>query len=230
MPTYKTKLIILARRDYLEADRLLTVYSLAKGKHTIIAKGSRKTLAKLGGKIEPYYQLFAMLVEGKSFDILVEGEILKVPDASIIEEKKLHSAYQISRLINQLFRDFEGSQRVFHLLDEVLYPLTRTSWPLFLGGIIGQSGFAPDLKACDVCQQSLELPLAFSGQYGFRHAHCSQSLTPLTDQEAKLLKIALQNSSLLAKLVLDDRALARLELLLEEYISYHEEIEFKQKG
>jgi DNA repair protein RecO len=51
-PQIVTKGIVLSRRDYQEADRILSVLTPDNGKVSLIAKGVRKPKSKLAGGIE----------------------------------------------------------------------------------------------------------------------------------------------------------------------------------
>ena len=46
--TYRTQAVILRRRDYQDADRVLTVFTPGAGKQEFIAKGIRKTSSQIG--------------------------------------------------------------------------------------------------------------------------------------------------------------------------------------
>ena len=49
---FRTQAIILSRRDFGESDRLLTLFTPARGKIRAIAKGARKPSAKVSGHVE----------------------------------------------------------------------------------------------------------------------------------------------------------------------------------
>ncbi|MFH1792345.1 MAG: DNA repair protein RecO, partial [Patescibacteria group bacterium] len=54
---YSTEAIILATKDYSEADRILVVYTKDFGKLSLIAKGVRKTTSKKRGHLEIFNYL-----------------------------------------------------------------------------------------------------------------------------------------------------------------------------
>ena len=56
-----TVALVLRAKDYKEADQLLTVYTKAKGKMTVLAKGVKKNSSKLRGGL----QLFTEIVNQK---------------------------------------------------------------------------------------------------------------------------------------------------------------------
>src|SRR3990167_8349663 len=61
-----TKAIVLSRRDYQEADRILTVITPDHGKLHLIAKGVRRPKSKLAGGIELFSLSDLTLLPGRS--------------------------------------------------------------------------------------------------------------------------------------------------------------------
>ncbi len=49
--TYRTEAVIIRRRDFGEADRLLTLFSRVQGKMKAIAKGARKPQSRKTGHV-----------------------------------------------------------------------------------------------------------------------------------------------------------------------------------
>lgn len=228
MGTYKTKLIILSRRNINEADRLLYVFSLQKGKHTIIAKGARKSLAHLGGKIELYYCLFAQLAEGKTFDILTDAQILSTPSIEINKIDNIKKAYSISKLIDKLFINDHPQARIFFLLSNVFSDFNSKSRIILLAGLINELGFKPNPHTCPICRQKLNLPLSWSEIDGFVHQECVHTLREISDSQAKAIKLFLvEDFSFTNKINLDQNEIFDIELALEEYLIYHTGINIK---
>ena len=51
---FRTEAIVLRRRDFGEADRLLTLYTPERGKISALAKGARKPTSRKAGHVELY--------------------------------------------------------------------------------------------------------------------------------------------------------------------------------
>jgi len=232
MASYKTKLIVLSRVDFSESDRILTVYSLAYGLHKIIAKGSRKTLSHLGGKIEPYYCLFANLVEGKSFDIITDIQILSTYENIRKKLPSLRICYQISRLIKAIFHEKEPHQKIFYLVEQTLNLLDKKdnalAWPIFLSGLINELGYCPNLDICAICRNKLTLPINWSPSEGFCHQECFSTGILLEDANAKLLKLIISQEEIIMNLKLDQSNLIAITGYLEDYLVYHTGIKMEK--
>ena len=77
MPGFKTEGIILKRRNFGEADRILTVFSLQRGKISVLAKGVRRITSRRAGNVELLNRVSMFLYPGKQFLILTEAESLE---------------------------------------------------------------------------------------------------------------------------------------------------------
>ena len=63
--TVKTEAIVLRSIRYGEADRILHLYSAARGRVNAIAKGVRQPRSRFGGRLEPFFRLDLVLHEGR---------------------------------------------------------------------------------------------------------------------------------------------------------------------
>ena len=60
---------------YGEADRILHLYSKARGRIGAIAKGARKPRSRFGGRLEPFFRLDLILHEGRG-DLMVRTRVV----------------------------------------------------------------------------------------------------------------------------------------------------------
>ena len=63
--TVKTDAIVLRSLRYGEADRILHLYTPARGRVGAIAKGVRRARSRFGARLEPFLHVRAMLHEGR---------------------------------------------------------------------------------------------------------------------------------------------------------------------
>src|ERR1700722_12652512 len=61
---YRTEAIILRSLRFSEADRILHLYTLERGRLGAIAKGARKTTSRFGARLEPLSHVELILHEG----------------------------------------------------------------------------------------------------------------------------------------------------------------------
>src|ERR671930_1214801 len=74
---YKTEAVVLRSFRLGEADRVLHLYTLARGRVGAVAKGVRKTKSRFGGRLEPLSHVELMLHEGSGELQTVTGVDLK---------------------------------------------------------------------------------------------------------------------------------------------------------
>ncbi len=121
----KVEGVILKRRNLGEADRILTVFSLQKGKITVLAKGVRRITSRRSGNVELLNRSFMYLHPAKSFLILTEASTLD-SFSKIKSDLTLSTyAYHIIELIDKLTAENQDNRILYEHLVEVLKRLER---------------------------------------------------------------------------------------------------------
>jgi DNA repair protein RecO (recombination protein O) len=113
----KTEAIVLRTLRYGEADRILHLYTPARGRVAAIAKGVRRARSRFGGRLEPFFRIAAELHEGR-------GELLTVTGAQTIQAyarlrgdaRALDAAARACDAVGRLFETDEPHPGVFNLL------------------------------------------------------------------------------------------------------------------
>lgn len=163
MGRYATSAIVLRRREYSDFDLILTVFSYAKGKHTLIAKSAKKSAKRFPGILEPFNELQITYRPGRRKGMAVlEEAALKQPFGHIRTDfiKTAYASYWVECIALWLE---EGQRRVdlYQLLLFVLNGLEEGRLPpevlsiLFQMRFIGQEGLQPVLARCSCCQTDL---------------------------------------------------------------------------
>jgi DNA repair protein RecO (recombination protein O) len=168
---------------YGEADRILHLYTPARGRVGAIAKGVRRARSRFGGRLEPFFRIKAELHEGR-------GELLTVTGAQTIDPhgrlrsdgRALDAAARACDAVGRLFETGEPHPGVFNLLCRQLALLDAQAGGA--GDVAGESGaagrsgslsfrlklllaagLAPQLGACANCGEPEHL-VGFSGAAG----------------------------------------------------------------
>ncbi len=102
MSLLKTEAVILRHRDFSEADKIITLYSLKKGKINCIAKGVKKSKSKLRGSLLPFTHNNLVLYKGKSLFTITGADIVN----SFI---KLRNDYDLMVFTSYIFELLESS-------------------------------------------------------------------------------------------------------------------------
>ncbi|HFQ94137.1 MAG TPA: DNA repair protein RecO, partial [Anaerolineae bacterium] len=75
--TFRTEAIVIKRRNFGEADRLLTLFSREQGKIRAIAKGARKPQSRKTGHVELFMRSKFLMAKGKDLNIITQAEMVE---------------------------------------------------------------------------------------------------------------------------------------------------------
>lgn len=168
--TYKTEAVVLRSFRFAEADRVLHLYTLDRGRVGAIAKGVRKTTSRFGARLEPFSHVELLLHQGS-------GELQTVTGASLVDAHRLvrEDPYRLSvglvgaEAMLRLYVEEERNERAFEALTRFLEALDGL--PVGLRGRAGLdplalafqlkllwlSGYVPHLESCVECGGKGEL-------------------------------------------------------------------------
>lgn len=149
--SYTSVGIVLARKNYGEADRILSVYSLTHGRVTLIAKGVRRTSSRKRGHIEVFNYINFQSATGRNLDILTEAEIIN--DFAEIRKslKKVSLAYYLNEVLGRITHEGEANAEIFDLLLANFEKLEKTNRLKklrldFITNLLVLTGFWPEGK------------------------------------------------------------------------------------
>jgi DNA repair protein RecO (recombination protein O) len=160
---YKTEAVVLRSFRFGEADRVLHLYTLARGRVGVVAKGIRKTKSRFGARLEPLSHVEVMLHEGSGELQTVTGvELLDSHRAAREQRYRLGVGLVGAEAMLRLFTEQEANPRAFQALTRFLELLdalpphdTRPALdPLALAfqlKLLWLSGYLPHLTSCANC-------------------------------------------------------------------------------
>ncbi len=132
MRGFKAEGIILKRRDFGEADRILTVFTLQKGKISVLAKGVRRITSRRAGNVELLNRVSMYLYQGKGLPILTEAQSLDTYQ-ELKEDLTLSTyAYHILELVDKLTAENQESPLIYENLIQVLRRLEKNPRQIFI--------------------------------------------------------------------------------------------------
>lgn len=116
MRAYKSEGVVLGRRDYGEADRILTVYAKDYGKVSMMAKGVRRLGSRKRGHVEVFGRINFSAVRGKGMDLITEADL--IDNYSVIRKslKKTTVGYYFCEVIEKVTREGEKNEELYNLL------------------------------------------------------------------------------------------------------------------
>lgn len=147
-----TKGIILARTNYGEADRIITVLTPDQGKLRLIAKGVRKPKSKLAGGIELFSVSDITFIRGKSDISTLVSTRLDIHFGNIVKDiDRTMLGYELIKQLNKTTED-EPEKDYFDLLEKTFESLNNEHissdlidlW--FLAQLLKLGGHTPNLQ------------------------------------------------------------------------------------
>lgn len=163
MALYKTRGVVLRRRDLGEADRIVTLLTERFGKVRVVAKGVRKARSRLAGHLEPLNEAEFMLWRREGRDLAI------VSGASLLRHHPVLSAHLAAfaagvfaaELLDRSLEDDEPQPRLYALLHRLLEALRRPEHApaallAFTVRAAAALGYAAALDRCAACRGPVE--------------------------------------------------------------------------
>jgi len=176
--TLKTEAVVLRSIRFAEADSVLHLYTLAKGRVGAIAKGVRKTRSRFGARLEPMSHVELLLHEGRGELHTVRGaDLVRSHDRSRSDPYRLGVGHIGLEAVLRLFPEQEAQPSAFHALTRFLdlldgveaeLPAEPRLDPLALAfqlKLLWLAGYLPHLAGCAACGEAKPL-VGFSARAG----------------------------------------------------------------
>src|ERR1700691_3974014 len=120
MRNFRTEGIVIKRRNFNEADRIVTVMTRDYGKLQIKATGVRKITSRRSAHIELLNHTVLHLYKGHTFSILTEAKVLDDFAPVKAHFDKVGFAYHLCELVDGLCPENQENRNVFFLLQRTL--------------------------------------------------------------------------------------------------------------
>lgn len=120
MRNFKTEALVVKRRNFGEADRIITVFTRNRGLLKIKAKGVRRINSRRAPHIELLNLCVITIYEGRGMPILTEAQSINTFDEIKGDLKKVGFAYHVCELIAGLCAEHQENRAVFALILDTL--------------------------------------------------------------------------------------------------------------
>lgn len=186
--------IVLARTDFQEADRILTLLTSDYGKLRVIAKGVRKPRSKLAGGIELFSISHITVLPGRRELGTLVSTRLQTHYAEIVKDiQRTMLGYEFLKRMHKLTEDAAGSE-YFAILRATFEGLNSRQlsselielW--FTMQLLGVTGHMPNLKT-DTKGLSLEVAKTYLFDFDAM-AFQAQASGPFGANHIKLMRLA----------------------------------------
>jgi predicted transcriptional regulator len=113
MPVYQTQGIILKKKNFSEADRLLTILTLKKGKIVVIAKGTRRPISRKGGSLDIFNWCDLQIAAGANLDIVTEVQLIRSFQKIKSDLNKTSLAFTLCEMLDGLIAPNQPQALIF---------------------------------------------------------------------------------------------------------------------
>jgi DNA repair protein RecO (recombination protein O) len=220
---------------YLEADRIVTLYTRDRGRLSAIARGVRRTKSKVGGRLEPFSLVRMSLHAGRGTLYTVVGvETVRTFQAVRDELFRMEQGARLLTAVRHQFPAEEASGPAFNLLVRAVARLSEAEDAAMASGIVLATrlkllvllGYAPEVERCASCGSEGPLYGFSAGLGGVICESCVESATTVcfalsAGAVSTLRVLCLNTLSDVKDLELDDRATAEVEQVLEQTLAFH---------
>lgn len=157
--------IILRRKNWGEADVLVTLLAKEQGKLRAIAKGARKVSSRLVGHIEPFSVISGMIALKPSISILSQVTLEHSTEGVAEDHDILQKLSLLAEIVDKGLEEGMINQAVYHLMVEgSLRIRSKPNTLLSLGmmmRLLGLLGYAPQITHCARCNERFKAGASF---------------------------------------------------------------------
>ncbi|MFH0819106.1 MAG: DNA repair protein RecO [Patescibacteria group bacterium] len=118
--TFKSPGVIITYKDYKEADRLYTIYTLNYGKLHLRAVGVKKIKSKLSGHLEPLCESDLFMAKSKTISIIGGARIINSHKKIKLDIDKIRIINYCLAIFNDLVLEEQADEELYCLLTGLL--------------------------------------------------------------------------------------------------------------
>ncbi len=238
MKIVKTEAIVIKEMNYSESSKIVTLFSLKKGKVRVIAKGSRRIKNKFSNAVNlfNYLKIIYYEKEGKELYTLSEADLIESYSNIQSDVKTFAYASLFVEIIDRGTSAFDSNSYIFYLLLNYLQTINKSKKPqeittLFLIKFLSLIGIQPILDHCVKCgarEVMNIMDIAGGGLICGRCKEKNKSYERMNEGMVKTMQKTIDEKiPRLTILKVPEKQLQKLSNILMKYYSYHLEGSFK---
>ena len=228
---YRAEGIVLSRRDFGEADRLITIFTREYGKLEHIAKGVRRPRSRKAGHLELFTRLRLLAARGRGLDVITQVEAIETYPHLGKDLQLVGQASYVLELVKHFAVQGDVNQELYRLLVGTLDRLNSGDPPSkitrhFELRLLDLAGYSPELFRCGQCQLEIK-PEAQYFSYidgGILCPNCGREqrgIRPITLPALKVLRHYQRNPfSIASSARIQAQVHIELDHLMEGFFSY----------
>jgi DNA repair protein RecO (recombination protein O) len=231
---YRCEAVILRKLNFGEADRIMTLFTLERGKLAAIAKSVRKARSRMSGHLDVFAHGSMMLAEGRNLDVITQFRRLTETEPLGRDLEKSAAAAVVIEVADKVLEERHPQPVLFHIVIDALARMSapaagpRAELADYLMRVLGELGYMPELYTCARCGRALEPEgeMAFSPLFGgVICSDCNDPIAPAAPIGARTVKIlrvlASGDRDTFLRLKLDADDIRAVEHVLEGQLEHH---------
>lgn len=229
---HKIDALVFARRNWGEADRIVTFFTQELGLVRAIAKGVRKIPSHRGGHLEPFTKVHVLLQESRTGVFVQSTETLEYYEGLREHAEAMRHAGNMALIVHHLFDVHDPQPSLYDMIVHAwgrLSDMPAGKQALMEGAVVLEAlqlaGMTPDLTRCMGCginkpSEAIVLK-AQDGSWQCLSCHGSlfgteYSLTPRLLQALRFMTKSPPQS---VRLAMSDDETSQLILAIRRYIA-----------
>lgn len=234
---YRTEGFALKKKNWFEADQVLTIYTKDFGKLNILGRAIRKIKSKLRAGTEFFCALEIEFIQGRIGKTLTNAVSVKKFKDIRGDLKKMEVANQINTIVDSLVKGQEKDIEIWILINQIFEELNKAGpenknyktelfYYYFFWNFVALLGYQIDLYDCAFCKQKLvpeKLYFDFSNK-GIVCQNCYQKTKrgqAISPEVVKILRLfSNKEINVLPKLKTTDSCRNLLKSISENYFAY----------
>lgn len=222
-----TQAVLLAVRDWGDADKIVTLFSPDYGKLRAVAYGARRLKSPLSGSIQTFAYVNVALLPGKNISTIKQCQV--IDSFQFLREDLVLTAYGafLTELTAELWPEHQLEPAVLTLLLPALKLLAvrnprivamAAAWQL-----LSLAGFCPVFKECVQCGAAPFIPAGFNaGGGGIVCDNCCHGLPTCTKEDIDFLSGLIQMDLVCPPhFTVSGAVLTHCEKFLLDFLAYH---------
>lgn len=178
MSLYRDQGVVLRSIKLGEADRIVTIFTQARGKIRAVAKGVRKTGSRFGSRLEPTNHVALQCYEGRELDVVTQVETIDAFRPLREHYESFTHAIPMLEAVDQVAQEREHNYALYRMLVGALRTLAETPTPVVTAGffwkLLSLEGFHPMLDACARCGEGAPFVAFDLGEGGVLCGNCGR--------------------------------------------------------
>lgn len=235
----RTEAIVLRSIRYGESSRIATLFTRARGRLSVIAKGARRTRSRFGSALLPmsYIEAVVYTKTGRSLQTLSEAShLLRFPSLSK-DLRKISIGMRVMELVGAVLQEEESSPGLFNLTLQTLQQLSTATrrfenlLPFFELKLAVELGFAPLIDREEVEQVSdAGGSLSLDGGVISPGRNLPTSLNASRKALRSFAVYAAADAATALRMSVDTRTQSEVHTLVEAFMKYHLEEAYPTRG